>query len=196
LGLDPVNAKSADTNPDKEWFYIDLSAVDQGEISFPTEKFPYSQLPSRAQRVLHHNDVIMATVRPNLLGYALCDFTPVDILCSTGFALISPKLPDDAKYIYQNLYGEMLQNQIEGLVTGSNYPAINSTEVKQLSIAYPKSDEERAKISDTLTILDEQMQNLKTYTNSLREQKRGLMQRLLTGEVRVQTTPVTGKKDE
>lgn len=180
-----VNAENANTDPLKEWFYVDLSAVDQGNIEKPTEKVPLAELPSRAQRVLHQNDVIMATVRPNLLGYALCDFFPVDILCSTGFALISPNDSDDATFIYQNLYSDAIQRQIHGMVTGSNYPAINSTEVKQLKIAFPKMPAERTKIADILNSVDKQKQQLSNYASHLREQKKGLMQGLLTGEVRV-----------
>ncbi len=180
-----VNKENADKDPNREWFYIDLSSVENGTIDFPLSRIRFEELPSRAQRVLHRGDVLMATVRPNLLGYGLCDFEPVDTLCSTGFALISPIDLDDASFIYYSLYGATVQGQIHGMVTGSSYPAINSTEVMQLRIFYPNSKVERMKIANTLQNVDGEMKALRRYKNRLELQKKGLMQRLLTGQVRV-----------
>lgn len=63
-----INAKSLNlkTGKGKTFHYIDLSAINEGEISFPSEAIEFSELPSRARRVLRNGDVIMATVRPNL----------------------------------------------------------------------------------------------------------------------------------
>ena len=60
------------------------------------QKIKCSELPSRARRIVQNGDVILATVRPNLQGYALCTFHTKNVLCSTGFALISPSDIDDA----------------------------------------------------------------------------------------------------
>ena len=178
---------SEKANPEEEYFYIDLSAVDQGHIDFPTIKQRFNQLPSRARRVLHKNDVIMATVRPNLMGFALCDFEPLDMICSTGFALISPRLASDAPYIYQSLYTQGVLKQIQDLATGSNYPAINASEVARLRIGFPELPEERGKIGDMLTFCDSEVKLFQGTRSKLTAQKRGLMQQLLTGVVRVQS---------
>lgn len=180
-----VNARNAENDPDKEWYYIDISSVEHGNIDMPSTKIPYSELPSRAQRVLRRGDIIMATVRPNLLGYAKCDFDPVDVLCSTGFALISPKNLDDSEFLYQSLYSKSIQGQIESLVTGSNYPAINSSDVKSLQLHWPTRTEERIKIGEVLRILDLSKTGLERYRSRLSAQKQALMQQLLTGQVRV-----------
>lgn len=102
-----VNAKSlsGNTDPTTTFYYIDLGSVRSGSVDFPEDKIAFQELPSRARRILQKDDVIMSTVRPNLLGFAICDFTPKETLCSTGFALISPKYNPDRDFIYQSLYG-------------------------------------------------------------------------------------------
>ena len=181
-----VNTKQLDTNsnPDKEYSYLEISAVDSGRIIHPRDKIPINELPSRARRVLSYGDVIMSTVRPNLLAYALCNFIPEDVLCSTGFALITPKDIQDSKFIYQSLYSDYVQRQLNGLITGSNYPAINSREVEKLKILYPKNKKVRVYLSDILSTWDEAIAKTEKLIAALEQRKKGLMQRLLTGEVR------------
>ena len=169
----------------KDFFYVELSAVNKGQIPFPSEAISYDNLPSRARRIPRKHDVIMATVRPNLLGYATWDNELPDHLVSTGFALISPKSPTDKDFIYQSLYGDVIQRQIHGLVTGSNYPAINATEVKKLYLCWPKNPDERKKIGEVFRAINDEIGLHEKKLAALQQQKKGLMQRLLTGQVRV-----------
>lgn len=173
------------SSSEKMYYYIDLSSINNGGIDFPNEKVPFKQLPSRARRVLHKYDVIMSTVRPHLLGYARCTFDPEDVLCSTGFAIITPHHHEQMNFIYQSIYSDYVQKQISTLVTGSNYPAINSSEVAQLKLVWPQSDRERAQISNLLTSCDNELDLLSQKLTALRQQKKGLMQQLLTGKIRV-----------
>jgi type I restriction enzyme S subunit len=172
-------------DPDHRYLYIDLSSVDRGTIVIPEERQRFADLPSRARRVLHKGDVIMATVRPNLLGFAVCDFEPQDVLCSTGFALISPQNSSDSEFIYQNLYTGTVLRQVHSLVTGSNYPAMNTSEVNKLKLLWPKSIEERKKIGTVLKACDTEINLLTKKLDALQRQKKGLMQQLLTGRVQV-----------
>ena len=182
-----VNAESLSKKSDTSYtyFYIDLSSVDRGSIALPQERERFGDLPSRARRVLRKNDVIMATVRPYLLGFAVCDFEPKDILCSTGFALISPKTRFDSNFIYQSLYGDIVSRQLQALLVGSNYPAINSSDVNNLRLFWPKDAIERRKIASVLQSCDEEIDLLGQKLAALKRQKKGLMQQLLTGKVRV-----------
>lgn len=135
---------------------------------------------------MHKGDVIMATVRPYLLGFAVCNFEARDVLCSTGFALISPKVPVDSNFIYQSLYGSITSRQVHALLTGSNYPAINSSDVKKLKFIWPQTVAERERIGNVLQACDQEIALLERKLAALKAQKRGLMQRLLTGRVRVE----------
>lgn len=63
-------------------------------------------------------------------------------------------------------------------------PNINAQEYSSLLIPLPLI-EEQAQITSLLEICDSEMYGLNEYILRLRKQKKGLMQRLLTGEVRV-----------
>jgi type I restriction enzyme, S subunit len=185
-----VNKRSLpnSTDPGYEFFYIDLSAVKEGTVDFPNTRIRFGEAPSRARRIVASGDVIMATVRPNLKGFALADFNSTDTICSTGFALISPYSKTDSLFIYENLYSDLVSQQIHGLLVGSNYPAINSSDVENLNLFYPTDKDEREQISKILAGIGNEIQNLHLCLQALQEQKRGLMQKLLTGQIRVKAT--------
>lgn len=173
------------TDSNYSFFYLDLSSVKEGKVDFPNERINFHQAPSRARRILKKGDIIIATVRPNLKGFALADFDVSDVICSTGFALISSKNNTDAKYIYQSFYGRFIETQIENLVVGSNYPAINNSDVENLLIQYPQNQDERVKIATILGTWDAAIQTTTALLAALQKRKKGLMQRLLSGNVRL-----------
>lgn len=172
------------TVDDFKFYYIDLSSVKSGKIEFPNEKMKYSDSPSRARRILKRGDVIMATVRPNLLGFGYANFDTQNYICSTGFALLSHKENSNGQFIYQNLYSDSVQSQINKLIVGSNYPAINSSDVKNIKIPLPPLNEQN-KIAEILLSVDEKLDVLSDKKADYQELKQGLMQQLLTGKVRV-----------
>lgn len=182
-----VNAYSLtnDTTKNYEFYYYDISSVNKGKISHPQKKIKYVNAPSRAKRIFKKNDVLMSTVRPNLKGFALIDFEAKDCVCSTGFAVISAKLESDAMFLYQNLYSHIITNQINRLIAGSNYPAINSRDVENLKIPFPNKTNEREKIAKILHTWDKAIELKEKLIEQKNELKKGLMQKLLTGEVRL-----------
>ena len=92
------------TPPDEKFRYIDLGSVDDGVVTLPLKAEPFHSLPSRARRVLQKDDVAMATVRPYLNRHFRCDFEAKGFVCSTGFAVISPKNARDSHLLYQFLF--------------------------------------------------------------------------------------------
>jgi type I restriction enzyme S subunit len=179
------NSSLPNTTDEKyEFYYIDLSSVKSGKIETPLEKIKYSDSPSRARRILKRGDVIMATVRPNLLGFAFAGFDTNNYVCSTGFALLSHKENSNGQFIYQNLYSESVKSQINKLIVGSNYPAINSSDVKNIRIPFPSLNEQN-QIAEVLFTTDEKLEVLSEKKATYQEMKQGLMQQLLTGKVRV-----------
>ncbi len=175
---------SNDTDPEYSFQYIDLTSVKVGKIDFPSETIQFKNAPSRARRILKNGDVLMATVRPNLLGYSIADFDTTDIVCSTGFAVITPRQKILGQFIYQSLYSESMQCQIQKLLVGSNYPAINSTDVENLKVSLPPYSEQH-EISEILCTVDQKLIILQDKKNEYDKLKQGLMQQLLTGKIRV-----------
>lgn len=86
-------------------------------------------------------------------------------------------------YFFQTPYGKHLLGLASPGGAGRNKTLGQDTFMK-LSITLPPIDEQR-KIGSLLRLCDQELDVLKRHSDTLRRQKQGLMQKLLTGEVRV-----------
>lgn len=182
-----INKESlnSNTSSDYEFYYYDISSVENGNVAIQKDLIKFLDAPSRARRVFRKNDILMSTVRPNLKGFAFIDFEVNDAICSTGFAVITAEEVATNKFIYYNLFSTGIETQIEKLIVGSNYPAINASEVGNLKIYYPFDPKERQQIVDIIYCADKELKLLQLELMFLKEQKNALMQQLLTGKIRV-----------
>lgn len=142
------------TDPDYQFKYVSLSDVDKGVISSELSNVMFKDAPSRARRIVKKGDILFSTVRPNLEGYARINLDVKDLIASTGFAVLSPKELSDTEFIYQYLYSYHIKKQIYALVVGSNYPAVNSSDVAHLKFNIPNNADERKAIADLLSTWD------------------------------------------
>ncbi len=181
INIENISTKA---NPEKGIFYIDLGAVDEGTIDLPDEPIQFKNAPSRARRVIHENDVLLSTVRPYLKGFAQIDRNIEGYICSTGFAVLTPDDSVDSKYIYHSLYTETFQRQFEQLLVGSNYPAINNSDVEKLFIALPTEKDERKEIVQILERWEKAISILEKLIKAKKRYKKGLMQQLFSGKKR------------
>lgn len=177
------NSLSSDTNPDYKFQYISLSDIDDhGQIEVATEQI-FKSAPSRARRIVKEGDILMSTVRPNLQGFTMIKSPVEDLVASTGFAVISPK-SCDPEYLFHYLYDDQLSRQLHQLLVGSNYPAINSSDVKKLKIPLPPPLEQ-ARISKILSTWDKAINNQWKTLVLLKSRKKGLMQQVFKGTLRL-----------
>jgi type I restriction enzyme S subunit len=181
--VDPQNLGS-DTSPDYSFKYISLEDVDTGTLRGYTEQI-FRTAPSRARRKLRKGDVLVSTVRPNLKSHLLIRDDVSNTVCSTGFSVLrcKPALANSA-FVYCHLFAGGIERQIESLLTGSNYPAINSADVKALRIPCPSLPEQTA-IAEVLSDMDAEITALEERRDKTRALKQGMMQELLTGKTRL-----------
>ncbi|MEL4426624.1 restriction endonuclease subunit S [Shewanella indica] len=182
------------TDPDYRFRYIDIASVSTGQVKLPSEYIKFSDAPSRARRKLQQGDVLMSTVRPNLKAFAYFDVSETDFVASTGFSVIRAKNGNDGRFIFNAILGDDISSQIDSLVVGSNYPAINSSDVKNLEVLTP-SPAEQQKIAKILTSVDEVIDKTQAQIDKLKDLKTGMMQELLTKGVGVDGKPHTEFKD-
>jgi type I restriction enzyme, S subunit len=178
------NSLSNNTDANYEIKYIDISSIScPGKISnLSSHKF--CNAPSRARRIVKNGDIILSTVRPNLKAFAVIQSNLKNLICSTGFAVLRAKSSAFNLYIYQCLLSDITMNQITSFLVGSNYPAINSSDVKNICIPLPSLAEQK-KIADILSTVDEKLDILREKKETYQTLKKGLMQQLLTGALRV-----------
>ena len=172
------------TSPHYRFGYISLEDVNAGILCDYSEEV-FSTAPSRARRKIKKGDILVSTVRPNLKSHLLFDFSTPNWICSTGFSVIRC-LPGvtNAQFIFANLFGYIVEQQIDTLLTGSNYPAINSRDIKSLIIPLPEYTEQTA-IAAILSDMDAEIDVLEAKLAKARQIKQGMMQELLTGRIRL-----------
>lgn len=137
--------------------YIDISSVSPHRIAENLQELSLGQAPSRARKRVRRDDVLMATVRPNLKAFARVTAAG-ELVASTGFAVLRARAGvSDPRFIEQLLFCPGIEAQIEGLVAGSNYPAISVSNVRRLKLFAPDLRSQR-RMAELLSSLDEQTQ--------------------------------------
>ncbi|MGL4757334.1 MAG: restriction endonuclease subunit S [Aeromonadaceae bacterium] len=183
LNIDSKNL-GGKTSDDYLFDYISLSDVKSGRINDHLERHFFKDAPSRARRILAEGDILFSTVRPNLQGFAKVGGNHKECIASTGFSVLTPKDEVCGNYIYHYLYSSHITAQINTLVVGTNYPAINSSDVARLRIYCPGYEEQK-RIARVLDNCDKGIEALNHKLFLLKQEKKALMQQLLTGKRRV-----------
>ena len=182
--INPQNF-SSNTNPDDKFNYISLEQVDSGRLLGYSEEV-FQTAPSRAQRVLQNGDVLMSTVRPNLMAHLFFQDQIPNAVCSTGFAVLRAKRELAAPYfLFAQLFSKGVNDQIAKILAGSNYPAINSRDVKLIEISCPPQISEQRAIAEVLSDVDGLLNALDALIAKKRAIKQATMQQLLTGKTRL-----------
>lgn len=182
--LDPENL-SSNTNQEYEFKYISLEDVDHGDLKNWTE-LKFKNAPSRARRKVRYNDILISTVRPNLQSHVLMKIKSDDFVCSTGFSILRCSKDIDPRFVYYHLFAQNITTQIDRILIGSNYPSINRKDIEKLEIPIPSKKEEQFAIAQILSDMDFEIAELEKERDKYQMVKKGMMQKLLTGEIRLQ----------
>ena len=89
----------------------------------------------------------------------------------------------DNEYLYQFLLS--FETRWNRFAQGSTFTAVNSNDIKKLPFAFPKDARGQKKIAQILLSADRELEFLSSMLDMLTSQKKGLMQKLLTGKIRV-----------
>jgi type I restriction enzyme, S subunit len=173
---------SAATDPSYHFRYIDLTSIQRGRALTPPRHVRFGEAPSRARRVVRQYDVLFATVRPNLQGFALVDDGSPDLVCSTGFAVLRAQSQADAQYVFECLFSDEFQRQVEARIVGSSFPALNADDVNGIQVPWP-TERERAAFGHVLGMASREIGLLEDLRQRYEGQKSGLMRLLLSGEL-------------
>ena len=111
-----------------------------------------------------------------------CKINTIEITTNQGF--ISFQCNDLLNNLYLLYLIKQNKPNILKVSSGSTFLEVSRTSMKNFSIAIP-SLEEQKQIAKILSTVDNKLENLKEKKQSFEELKKGLMQKLLTGEVRV-----------
>lgn len=168
----------------ESFYYIDLESVEAGTLRTP-KRVERAHAPSRAQRHLRDGDILYQTVRPYQRNNLLFDFSGKDdYVASTGYAQLRAR--ESIGFLYQLIHTDLFVQRVLAKCTGSNYPAIKSSDLESVSIWIPPDPAEQRKIAACLGSLDDLIAAEGRKLAALRDHRKGLMQQLFPhqGETR------------
>ena len=132
------------TDPEYEFLYIDINSVNSEGHWTPSECIPFKDAPSRARRIVQDGDVIISTVRTYLKAISFIEKANGNLICSTGFAVITPGAAVYPKFLFYWARSEWFVNEIVARSVGVSYPAINAIEIGNLPIPVIDLHEQQA----------------------------------------------------
>ena len=94
--------------------------------------------------MVESGDTIVSTVRPYLKAVWFADDTYKDLVCSTGFAVLSPRWGTVPKYVGYMVQSSSFTNQMTADSVGTAYPAISEGKFGSLQVCVPPLPEQHA----------------------------------------------------
>ncbi|EPY4780542.1 restriction endonuclease subunit S [Klebsiella pneumoniae] len=195
----------------RSYRYIDLTSVDIATKKITeTTEITKNNAPSRAQKLVDENDVIFATTRPTQQRFCLIDSEYAGEVASTGYCILRAKqdqvLP---KWILHWISTSDFKKHVEENQSGSAYPAISDSKVKECLIPIPCPDNpekslaiqsEIVRILDKFTALTAELTMRKKQYNYYRDQllsfEGGSVEWKSLGEVAIITIGAFIRKDK
>lgn len=156
--------------------YIEISDVNPNQLRTSGKKMLAKDAPSRARKIVHRDDVIVSTVRPERGIVAVVDEKQDGFVCTTGFAVLKPK-GIDSLVLALLLQSQFVAKQIKKYVMGVSYPVIDEKDL--LEIYLPISQLNNKKYDKDV----ERIRSLERELNSLRSNlKKAISSEMLTIE--------------
>ncbi len=132
------------TSPDFEFRYLAIGAVDTGTLMHEPTRIRFGHAPSRARRIVRRGDTIVSTVRTYLKAVWFAEEVNDRLICSTGFAVLSPRGATSHKYVSYLAQSNALTDRVTADSVGIAYPAIAESRFSSLQVPVPPLPEQRA----------------------------------------------------
>lgn len=179
---------SESTDDDYEIDYIDISSVTSiGKID-GIQSLSFKGAPSRARRILSKGDTIVSTVRTYLKAIAFIENAQSNLICSTGFAVLTPLSKVVPKYLFYLMRSEKYINEIVRRSVGVSYPAVNASDIGALECALPDRDEQMyivEYLDNCITQINELVNDIEVQIQKLKEYRQSLISEAVTGKINV-----------
>lgn len=144
--------------------------------------------PERAEILAKHKlekgDILFSR-RGDVARFALIDEASEGSICGTGCLKAKPSKEHSSAYLSHLLQLDSVKEWLEQNAVGQTMPNMNTSILASLPLIAPPSLAEEEEIAGILDCLDKKLNILVTKQTHHQTLKRGLMQKLLTGEWRV-----------
>lgn len=169
------------------WTPKEISWLSSGEVN---KKIVFSTDNMISKEGLNNSAAKLVPKHSVLIGLAgqgktrgTVAITEIDLTTNQSVASILPNDSIDMYFIYHNL--DSRYEEIRSMSTGvGGRGGLNLSILKSINIALPPLEEQK-EIATILNTADKKLETLREKKKSYEELKKGLMQKLLTGEIRV-----------
>ena len=181
-GASPRPIKKYMTNDVNGVNWLKIGDIDKEAKYITKTKENITLEGSHKSRKIEPNDFILS----NSMSFGRPYISKISACIHDGWLLLrnkNKKMLLDT-YLYEILSSNLIKKQFLMMAAGSGVKNLKSETVRGTRIPLP-TIEEQQKIAQILTLSDKEIDLLKDELDALKEQKRGLMQGLLSGGVRV-----------
>ncbi|KAF5431881.1 type I restriction enzyme, S subunit [Candidatus Methanophagaceae archaeon] len=164
--------------------YLDTGSLTEGKID-GYQTFDIADAPSRARRIVKHNDVLISTVRPNQKHYGILKNPTEDVIVSTGFCVITcDKI--NPHFIYILLTTDEMTEYLHSIAEGSTstYPSLKPSDIEGLVFQLPPQEKLDA-FSEYADNAWSKIEYNHTQIRTLEKLRDTLLPKLMGGEVRL-----------
>lgn len=162
--------------------YVDIASVSTGSID-KTEEYEFEDAPGRARRLVADGDIIWSCVRPNRRSYAQVVAPPINLVVSTGFAVITPKVVG-ANYLYHAVTTDEFVGYLTTNAQGAAYPAVRAKDFEASMVIKP-ADKVMKEFEERVEPMTRLRSVLTKENSALARARDMLLPRLMSGKVRV-----------
>ena len=155
-----------------------------GEIDVDSLQRTAKEIHHKYRRSSVHPNDIVFSLRGNIARTSIVPTSLQEANLTQGTARISVNDKNDTKFVYYKLASTPILNRINALSKGSTFKEISLEELRKVKLALPPLEEQR-KIAKILSTWDKAISTTERLIDNSKQQKKALMQQLLTGKKRL-----------
>jgi len=134
---------------------------------------------------IDEGDIVMASSGNSYSKVAVVRKKDLRLLMNTSVIRFKPINGLDYNFLLIFLKSNLFKDQIDLLITGGAQPNFGPFHLNKVNISIPSTKEEQIQIATILTDMNNELEGLEEKLSKYQEVKRGLMQELLTGKIRL-----------
>ena len=187
VGINEANL-TEETDPDFTFRYVEIGAVSTGALIDEPSEICFADAPSRARRIVRKGDTIVSTVRTYLKAVWFADQKDENLICSTGFAVLTPRQGTEPRFLKYLAQSNSFTDRMSAESVGTAYPAIAEGKFSSFHICIPPFPEQTviaAHLDKATAAIDAAIDTARLQTEFMREYRASLIAHVVTGKLDV-----------
>lgn len=134
---------------------------------------------------IDENDIVVASSGNSYGKVSIVRKNDLPLLMNTSVIRFKPINKTNYNFLLMYLKSHLFKAQIDLMITGGAQPNFGPYHLNRISLFVPTNNEEQQAIGDTLRSMDDEIEALEENLLKYKAIKAGMMQQLLTGQIRL-----------